>query len=335
MQYSQLITIISFEMKMRYVLIIFCLFATFSANAFLDLKTRVTTHLSNPAAIAYSPQENCYYITNINGSPEFESNDGFITRLSIDERGVCMTEVVIKGGENGVTLNAPKGIVYNQGFIYVADINTIRIFSIDDSGNWKAIRSVPVKKSLFLNELALDRMGVLWVTDTSGNCVFELRPPYHKQVRRRFFYQQVVEPMGIALSDTSNELWITSLGNDKIYIADTKKRKITNRYHLRISGLAGISPFSKKRLVSTDFSSKAFLVTIEENKVSRKTINRTPLKKPAGVTYEPVSGLILVTEHNDNAVSIFMAPSPDTELVGESENMQVKEKSLGEKNENR
>lgn len=313
-------------MRKFFILLIFC--TAFSASAFLDLKTRVTTNLRGPADIAYSPNENCYYITNINGSPEFESNDGFITRLSIDERGVCLTKVVIEGGENGVTLNAPKGIVYNQGFIYVTDINVIRIFSINSFGDWKAVRTIPVKKSLFLNDLVLDRSGTLWVTDTSGNCVFELRPPYHKQVRRRFFYQQVVEPMGIALSDTSNALWITSLANDVVYKADPKTRKITDKYHLRIRGLAGICPFSNNRLVATDFSSKAFLISIEGNEVTRKAISRTPLEKPAGIVYEPVSGLILVTEQNANAVSIFMIPTSDLEST-------VPNPKLGEKNENR
>lgn len=300
---------------MQKILVVMFMMFSIPAMAYLDLKARVTSHMSSPAAIAYSPQENCYYITNITGNPNVESNNGFVTRLSIDEEGRTLTEVVIKGGEKGIVLNAPKGIVYNQGYLYITDITKLRIFSIDYAGNWKAIHNISVPNSQFLNEIVLDRKGIIWAADSVGDCIFELRPPYQEKVRRRYFYRQIVEPMGIALSSSSEQIWLSSLSSDLIYKADLKTRKITNKYHFRIRGLAGICAFDKNKIAAVDFSTKAYIITIDGNKVVRETINREPLMKPSGIIYEPVSGLVLVTELKDNAVSIFMKTAPIEEDI--------------------
>ncbi len=291
----------------------FLLLAMFSVPgmAFMELKTRVTTHMSNPASIAYSAEENCYYISNINGNPEAKSNNGFITRLSIDEHGSALTEVVLKGGEGDTILNAPKGIVYHRGLIYVTDIDTLRVFAVNNSGVWKPVHYIPVPSSRFLNAIALDRKGNLWMADSAGHCLFELRPPYDKKIRRRFFYHQFMEPMGLALDQSSDQLWVSSLNGDAIYKADLKSREISEHYHLRINGLAGICTYEQGKVAVADFNSKAYVVSIDGNKIVREAINKNPLKKPSGIIYEPVSGLLLVAELKDNAVSIFMMPQSE------------------------
>ncbi len=273
---------------------------------FMNLKARVTSHLSNPASVTHSPEENCFYISNINGNPKDRNNNGFITRLSIDEKGKIHTEVVIKGGESDIVLNAPKGIYYFRGQLFIADIDTLRIFSQNKLGKWEAKRYVKIPNSQFLNDVAMDRQSVLWFTDSAANCLFELRPPYGKKPRRRFFNQKIAEPIGLELDPSSDKMWVSSLADDIIYNVDLKAHTILKRYRTRVRGLAGLSSVEKNRVAIVDFNNKAYVATFGVTEVVRETINREILEKPSSILYEPISGIILVTELKDNAVSIFM-----------------------------
>ena len=291
-------------MKSLLFLIVF-LYAGLSFS-FTDLKARVTSHLSNPAAITHSPEENCFYISNINGNPEDKNNNGFITRLTIDEKGKIHTEVVIKGGEADIVLNAPKGIYYFRGQLFVADIDTLRIFKQSRIGTWEAHKYIKIPSSKFLNDIVMDRQSVLWFTDSAANCLFELRPPYGQRARRRYLNQKIIEPLGLELDPSADKLWVSSLADDIIYNIDLEKKEIVQRYRTRVRGLAGLSSVEKNRVAIVDFNNKAYVATFGVNEVIRETINREILEKPSSILYEPVSGIILVTELKDNAVSIFM-----------------------------
>ncbi len=295
---------------MRLTFLIFFSFF-FHAFAFYPLKAKVETRLSNPAGITYNYLQQCYYISNINGNPQSKNNNGFISRLIIKEDGNIETTVIIKGGENGITLNAPKGIVFSGDSLYVTDIDVVRVFQPKDNV-WQQTRLIKIYKSSFLNDIKIDAMGTLWITDTTLNCVFEQRAPYDKYVRRRYFPNQVEEPVGIELSSDSKRAWVCGLKTDKITELDLVNKKVIDSFSVRLPSLGAISKTSDEELVVTDFKNHSvYHLSQNDKEIARRQVNRSKLLAPSAVLVEPITQLILVCEHKGSSVSIFSMKQED------------------------
>src|SRR5690606_41707706 len=58
--------------------------------------------------VRYDEEADVYFVGNFNGNPAELDNNGFISRLSPD--GEILDLQFIAGGQNGVTLHAPRGM---------------------------------------------------------------------------------------------------------------------------------------------------------------------------------------------------------------------------------
>ena len=123
---------------------------------------------ATPESVEYSAADDTYLVANINGDPFGTDNNGFISKVSPD--GKVITLKWIEGGQNGVTLNAPKGMTIVQGSLYVADLDTVRVFEV---ASGKPVRSIAIKGATFLNGLAASSKGdAIYVTDSGFNAGF-------------------------------------------------------------------------------------------------------------------------------------------------------------------
>ena len=76
-----------------------------------------TNDLKNPESVAYVPEQNVLFVSNINGKPTEKDQNGFISKVSPSNGNISEL--------NWVTgLNAPKGftISNNNSKLYVSDI---------------------------------------------------------------------------------------------------------------------------------------------------------------------------------------------------------------------
>jgi sugar lactone lactonase YvrE len=122
---------------------------------------RVTGGLATPESVLHDADADIYLVSNINGSPLEKDGNGFISRVS-PEGGV--TELKwIDGAADDVTLNAPKGMAISDGKLYVADIDTVRVF---DSKTGAPKGDVTIKSALFLNDVTPAPDGGVYVTDS-------------------------------------------------------------------------------------------------------------------------------------------------------------------------
>jgi sugar lactone lactonase YvrE len=114
-----------------------------------------------PEAARWDPDQNVWFIANINGDPFGKDNNGFIARLAPD--GKVDSLKFIAGGRGGVTLNAPKGMAITGDTLWVADIDVVRGFNRRTGA---AVRSVSVAGAKFLNDIAAGPDGTLYITDS-------------------------------------------------------------------------------------------------------------------------------------------------------------------------
>lgn len=121
-----------------------------------------------PESVLHDPDHDVYYVSNINGDPFAADGNGFISRLSPD--GEVMELRWIDGSAEGVTLNAPKGMAIQGSSLFVTDVDCVRIFDRDTGA---ASGEVCVPDATFLNDIAPDDQGTLFVTDSGFEPGFE------------------------------------------------------------------------------------------------------------------------------------------------------------------
>ncbi len=121
---------------------------------------------STPECVYYDATQDLSFISNINGAPLEKDDNGFISRLKPDG---SLELKFIDGQSEKFQLNAPKGMTVYQGVLYVVDIDTVHSF---DAKTGEFMASLLIEGSDFLNDIAADKEGTLFVTDTAVDATF-------------------------------------------------------------------------------------------------------------------------------------------------------------------
>ena len=123
----------------------------------------VTAGLRVPeSALVYEDGKEKYlFVSEIDGKDD--DGEGGVARLSLD--GKILEHDWVRG------LNGPKGMGAHNGKLYVADVKGVVVIDID-SGDIDA--RIPVVDAVFLNDIAIDINGVLYVSDTRTNKVHRI-----------------------------------------------------------------------------------------------------------------------------------------------------------------
>ena len=116
-----------------------------------------------PESVLYDEEADVYLVSNINGTPFDKDDNGFIAKVSPPPDAKLAEPAWIDGKNEKVTLNAPKGMAFLGDVLYVADIDTVRMFD-RKSGEPKG--EVKLKGATFLNDVAAGKDAV-YVTDTA------------------------------------------------------------------------------------------------------------------------------------------------------------------------
>jgi hypothetical protein len=121
----------------------------------------VITKLAGPESVLHDPQQDVYFISNINGGLLDADNNGFITR--VDAETLRVQPKWIEGGRNGVRLDAPKGMTIVGDSLYVSDVTAVRKF---DRRSGAVEGEIALPGATLINDLTTDGTSV-YVSDTA------------------------------------------------------------------------------------------------------------------------------------------------------------------------
>lgn len=125
-----------------------------------------------PEAVRYDPDQDVYFVGNWGtGSASATDNNGYISRMKPD--GQIENLRFIAGGANGVTLHAPRGMFIVGDTLWVADADAVRGFDRKTGAKVANVDFSGLDRG-FLNDVAADASGTVYVTDTGRNKLYKV-----------------------------------------------------------------------------------------------------------------------------------------------------------------
>ncbi len=178
-----------------------------------------------PESVLYDEKDDCYLVSNINGDPGAHDNNGFISKLGPD--GAVIAMKWIEGGKGKIKLDAPKGMGIVGDVLYVADIDTVRMFN-RKTGAPKG--EIKIKGSTFLGDITTAPDGRVFVSDiaitfadgkaspTGTDAVYMINKA--KKVIPLAKTTDLGGPNGLVV--VNDKLWVVSMLSGELYSLDAK-----------------------------------------------------------------------------------------------------------------
>lgn len=258
--------------------------------------------LQTPESVLWDPQQDVYFISNVNGQPLAADNNGYISRVNPDTMQV-EAKWVEGGVKPGVTLNAPKGMAIVGETLYVADITTVRKF---DRKSGAPQGEIKIPGSTFLNDVASDGIAV-YVSDsglkagaggnfepTGTDAIWKISRDAAMKIAAG---DDLKRPNGVEAK--GGKLWVVSFGGNELYQLDHGKKK--NVATLPKGSLDGLVLLEDGTFLVSSWDGKAVyrgpaagpFRTVLEN-----------VNAPADIGYDSKRNRLLVPHFMDSIVTI-------------------------------
>ncbi|GAB6094867.1 hypothetical protein JCM14469_11190 [Desulfatiferula olefinivorans] len=201
--------------------------------------------LQVPESVLYHPDSQTLFVSNINGKPTEKNGRGFISRLSLTG------EILQLKWATG--LDAPKGAAIYGQRLYVSDID--RLVEIDlVTGDITA--AYPAPGAVFLNDVAADRAGNIYVSDMDEqqSAVWRLSG---KTFAVWLKTPEIRSPNGLHMEE--DKLMVGNSGDGTIKSVRLSDQTIVN-FAVVGSGIDGLRPDGKGNFIVSDWKGATRLV---------------------------------------------------------------------------
>lgn len=249
-----------------------------------------------PESILYDQGNDVYLVSNINGTPFDKDDNGFIARVSpAPESKVDAT--FIDGKQEKITLNAPKGMAIWSGTLYVADIDTVRMFDVNTGA---AKGEVKLPGATFANDVTAHD-GVIYVSDSAADK--EFKPGKTQAVwaikdgkaKKLASGPELGGPNGVLAQ--GDDLWVVSISGELYKLTPDGKRDAVEK--MPGAFLDGIFADKDGTLHVASWEKK----TIFTGKPGSWTRNGE-FSSPADIGQDPKRGLTLIPVFLENRIEI-------------------------------
>ncbi len=249
----------------------------------LTLIWKTPSDLKIPESVIYT--EEAIYVSNINGSPTEENGEGFISILN--KEGKIMQLKWITG------LNAPKGMGISGDRMYVADIHNLVEIDINNS---KIIGIYQAEGSKFLNDIAIDPQGRVYISDMKKDVIYRFADG---KLEKWLESDLLVSPNGL-FSDHQNLMIGTK---NRILKVNTESKSIES-YIENTGGVDGLEAVGGGKYIFSDWLGHIHIADPETKKVLLLDLTADKINA-ADINYIPSKQLLLVPTFLDNRIMAY------------------------------
>jgi len=269
-----------------------------------------------PESVRYDPDQDVYFVSNINGFGSVKDNNGYISRVNASN--ISDIQTLVQGGAHGVTLHAPKGMAIHGDTLWVCDIDALRGFDRHSGASLATIDFTPFG-AVLLNDIAVGPDGHLHVTDTGiqmtekgvlfsgGDKMFVVGPGH--AVRVQASGAQLAKPNGITW-DAKGKRWLYVSFDpfrSRLYAFhdDDTTRAVLDSGNGRWDGVEALA--DGRILLSSWTDSAVHLVSAGHDE---RLVRNVP--NPADIGVDTKRGLILVPLVVLSRVELWTLPKTDS-----------------------
>ena len=266
---------------------------------------------NTPESVKYDGDQDVFFVSNINGNPSAKDGNGWIARVRPDTAGDAFrVDTLVRGGRSGATLNAPKGMAIVGDTLWVADIDAVRGFNRRTGAPTRTV-SLTSMQATFLNDIAADAGGTVYITDTGirFNPDGSMGTPGKQRIFRfkgsdaptvAIENDSLGNPNGIAQHGSG--FVVVPFGANSIY---TWESGGTARTTLA-SGpgqFDGVEVLQDGRILVSSWADSAVHVVTRGQNQMRKLIGGVPA--PADIGYDTRRNRVLIPLFNGNSVEVW------------------------------
>jgi streptogramin lyase len=255
---------------------------TFAAAAVVLVPSAAGSHLAMPESTLF---HNGKIYVSLIGDPE--NNDGAV--VTVDATGKVTGTLARPSA--GKPLVDPTGIAVEGSTLWVNDGQRIRSYNLKTGAPGRVIA---IPRSVFINDLAVDRRGNLWASDSETRSLYRVtrgggvtRLPLPKSFHGL--------PNGVAVHPATGEIWFVTFNESAVGGAQVGRVNSAGAFaevirSPRLKQLDGLA-FVGRRAYMSDFGNGSIWKLSADGRLTRRAVLAG---SPADISYAPALKRLLV-----------------------------------------
>jgi DNA-binding beta-propeller fold protein YncE len=258
--------------------------------------------LKNPESVLYAPKQDTLFVSNIDGKPDQKDQKGFISKISPSNGSIIEL--------NWITgLNAPKGmVIYNNSKLYVSDITDLVEIDI---ANGKIIKRFNAPGSAFLNDVASDNQGNIYVSDTGTNTIYKLDTNLKDNTYLQVWLEspELNGPNGLHFDNNKNKLIVVSKSGAGMKVVDLGNKTISSLGKegrtTPVGGLDGIESDATETHYYVTDNPAGKVYTVNADGTGYGTLIDLQRQGTADLGFIPGQNMIIIPIMQDNKLAAY------------------------------
>jgi hypothetical protein len=236
-----------------------------------------------PESVLYDASSKTLFVSEIDGAPDGKDGMGEIAKISTDGK-IINTDWV-------TGLNAPKGLGKFGNTLYVADLTEVVAIDIPTA---KIIAHIPVEGASFLNDITVDKNGVVYVSDSRTNKLHKIENGVVTTYATNFTHANGVLAVG-------SDLYV--LANGSLFKIDPQHNQTTIASGMDNS-TDGVEQIKPGEFIVSSWSGIIYYVTAD-GKTQQLLDTRNEKSNTADIGYDAVNKIVYVPTFFKKSVAAY------------------------------
>ena len=255
------------------------------------------SNFDSPESFVVDPETGVYYVSNVNGPPTAKDGNGYISKISAN--GNLVIQKFIGGKKDEFLINAPKGLLLLGNEIWVTDIDVVRVFNKNTGRAVRVVDAAPFHAK-FLNDMAVDGDGKVYVSDMLGDQILTIDPAKGNQIAVFHSGSELGNPNGLMFNPKSKSLMVVGFKSGQILEIDRHRK--THVLKRGLSTLDGIDYDNEGNLYVSSFE-KGEIYKIAFYGRGTLTVFQSGLTTPSDISCDRKNKELLIPSYKANRVT--------------------------------